>query len=60
MVMFLAMFNYFDVFFTDANKYYCIHFYQSKSRELQVAFVSVSLCRPVYAEVGIIYVSEIE
>ena len=47
-------------FFTDANNDYCIHFYQSKSCELQVAFVSVSLCQPVYAEVGIINVSEIE
>ena len=44
--------NYFD-FFTDANNDYSIQLYQTKSCELQVAIFSVSLCQPVYAEVGI-------
>ena len=47
-------------FFTDANNDYSIYLYQTKSCELQVAVFSVSLCQPIYAEVGIIYVSEIE
>ena len=40
-------------FFTDATKNYSIHLHQAtKSSELQVAVFSVSLCQPVYAEVG--------
>ena len=46
----------FGCVFTDADNDYSIHLYQTKSCELQVAVFSVSLCQPVYAEVGIICV----
>ena len=45
--------DYCDTFFTDATNDYSIHLHQAtKSSELQVAVFSVSLCQPVYAEVG--------